>query len=89
METRVVQLFEGMDGENAYALKLVGDEGVRWRVSKGYAQDYQPVWTVELQSERVPEPARVDWERVMDWVIEAYSLSDPVIANFRWPLREG
>jgi hypothetical protein len=87
MQTATVHLYEAADAQDSFALKLEGDQAFTWRAAKGYGRKYQQAWTVELQSERIPELNRVDWDAVLDRVIEAYSLSDPLIANYSWPLR--
>jgi hypothetical protein len=41
---------------------------------------------VELQSQGTPKLSQGEWETVLERVLEAYSLNDPVITNFEWPL---
>jgi hypothetical protein len=88
MESVTVHLHKATNGEDAYALAVEGDERSSWRAERGYGSAFQKAWSVELQSSTRPELARVDWDAVLDRVIEAHDLNDPVIAGFQWPLRE-
>src|SRR4051794_40505842 len=87
MESLTVHLHKAPDAEEAYALSL-GHEPKRWRAERGYGSEFQKVWTVELQSVRAPELDNVDWDAVLERVIEAADLNDPLISDFAWPLRE-
>jgi hypothetical protein len=87
MNASTVHLHEAADAEDSFALSLEGDSRRTWRAEKGYGQKFQQVWSVELQSRATPKLSRVDWPAVLDRVIEAYQLSDPVIADFEWPLQ--
>ena len=86
MESIQVHLHAATDAEDSYALS-VGSETVRkWRAERGYGSTFQQVWSVELQSKAVPDLGQVDWRAVLERVIEARDMNDPVIANFDWPL---
>jgi hypothetical protein len=81
-----VHLYEAKDSEGAYAVSLADDLPGRWRFVKGLGQEFQKVWSVELDGEPMPDPLQVDWEPVLDRALEAYQLSDPVIYNYQWPV---
>ena len=87
MESVNVHLHEAKDAEDSYALSVNGEAG-RWRAERGYGSAFDEVWTVELQSDDRPELQDIDWDAVLERVIEAYDLNDPVITDFAWPLRQ-
>ena len=88
MESISVHLHKSRDAEDSYALSLEGDPPGVWRFERGYGGQFQKIWTVELQSRRVPELRDVEWETVLERVIDAYDLNDPVVTDFEWPLRK-
>jgi hypothetical protein len=88
MESIIAHLHKASDGEDSYALCLEGDDGQTWRAERGYGGTFQKVWSVEIQSAQAPLLARVDWDAVLERIIEAYDLNDPVITDFEWPLRQ-
>lgn len=88
MDSINIHLLKASDGADSYALAAEGDgEGPPWRAERGYGLAFEKVWTVELQSNALPDLRQVDWDAVLDRVIEAYDLNDPVIADFEWPIR--
>jgi hypothetical protein len=87
MESVNVHLHKATDAEAAYALSL-DDVTKPWRAERGYGSTWDKIWTVELQSNRIPDLETVDWDAVLERVIEACDLNDPVIADFEWPLRQ-
>ena len=83
----MVHLYQAKDADQSYGLRLAGDPLDTWRWERGYGKDFEKVWTVELQSEgEIPGNTQIDWEAVLDRVLEAYQLSDPVISNYHWPV---
>jgi hypothetical protein len=88
METRTVHLHRASDAEDSFALALEGDSSGTWRATRGFGQDFQRIWSVELQSERSPDVLFTDWDAVLERVIEAYDLNDPVITDFDWPRQQ-
>ncbi|MGV3772701.1 MAG: hypothetical protein ACO1QB_07350 [Verrucomicrobiales bacterium] len=88
MEVATIQLFQANDATDAYAIKLKGDGAATWRAQRGFGQTYDQVWSLELQSDGHPDWQNVDWDTVLDRVLEAYTLSDPVVTNFQWPALE-
>jgi hypothetical protein len=88
MEATIVHLHKATDAEDAYALCVAGDKRESWRAERGFGQNFEKVWSVELQSDRRPNQLEVDWDAVLDRAIEAFNLSDPVIANFQWPTQQ-
>ena len=88
MESTYVHLFKASDGEDSYAIRLDGQVGATWRAQRVFGSTFQKVWSVELQGGHLPEPLEVDWDAVLERVIEAYDLNDPVITGFQWPLQK-
>lgn len=86
MESINVHLHQATDAEDAYALSL-DSAPTPWRAERGYGSAYQKVWSVEIQSRHAPDLRQVDWDAVLDRVIEAYDLNDPLITDFAWPTR--
>jgi hypothetical protein len=86
MESTLIDLHRASDAEETYAICFATDPQKAWLTERGYGQKFEKIWSVELQSEHKPETLKVDWDSVMDRVIEAYRLSDPWIGNFSWPL---
>lgn len=80
----VLKLFRSRDGEDSYAIALENREE-NFLARRGFGQDFEKVWSLELQSLVTPETLMVDWDTVLERAIEAYQLSDPVITNFDWP----
>lgn len=88
MESINLHLLKARDATDAYALAAEGDaEGSPWKAERGYGSAFDQVWSVELQSRALPDLRQVDWDAVLDRVIEAHDLNDPVITEFEWPLR--
>jgi hypothetical protein len=87
MNSTNIHLLKASDAENSYAVTLEGDAQESRRAERGYGSAFDKVWTVELQSSKRPDLRQVDWDAVLERVIEAYDLNDPVIADFEWPLR--
>jgi hypothetical protein len=84
MTSQTVHLYAAQDATDSFGLALPEDLAGVYRARRGYGSDFQKKWSVELQS-KVAQQSPIDWEAVLDRVIEAYTLSDPVIANFEWP----
>lgn len=84
MVATTLHLFQAMDAEQSFALKIDGDADT-WRATQGFGQDFREVWTIEVQSAVAPNPLEVDWDQILDRAIEAYEMSDPVLTNFEWP----
>lgn len=88
MESISVHLHKSVDAEGSYALSLEGDQPQAWRIERGYGGKFEKIWSVELQSRSVPDLREVDWDPVLERIIEAYDLNDPVITEFAWPMRK-
>ena len=88
MQTTIF-LHEAEDGENSYALSLPGDAEGAWRAQQGYGGKFKQVWSVDFVAGEAPSDRGVDWDQVLTRAIEAYSMSDPVITNYRWPMLAG
>jgi hypothetical protein len=88
MESINIQLHKANDAEDGYALRTDQDAEERWRAKRGYGSEFQIVWSVELQSQELPNLDQVDWDAVLERTIEAHDLNDPVITDFQWPLRQ-
>ena len=87
MEVATIELYQALDAADSYAIKLREDASNGWRSQRGFGASYQKAWSVEIQSERNPADFRlVDWDAVLDRIIEAQSLSDPLLTNFQWPV---
>jgi hypothetical protein len=83
MEKLALHLFKARDAEEAYAIRAPNDE--RWLARSGFGSQFEPVWTLELQSDGAADQRAVDWDQVLERAVEAYRLSDPVLTNFQWP----
>lgn len=83
MVVTTLHLHEAKDAEGSFALKMDDDDS--WRATRGFGQDFQKVWSLEVQSLVAPNPLEVDWEQMLERAIEAYEMSDPLLANFEWP----
>ena len=82
-----MDLYQAKDAEDSYAI-TIGQKGPpSWRAERGLGNQFEKAWTVELQSDHLPDLDKVDWEAVLERVIEAYDLNDPVVTDFQWPLR--
>lgn len=88
MEVCTAHLYQAEDTEGSFALALPNDPPERWRAQSGFGRRFRKVWSIEFQSEAMPESRLVNWEAVLERALEAYSLSDPVITNFQWPQLE-
>jgi hypothetical protein len=88
MEARTVHLYQAGDAEDSFALSLEGDNPGVWRAVRGFGQKFQRVWSVELQSNQPADILFTDWDGVLERVIEAYDLNDPVITDFEWPRQQ-
>jgi hypothetical protein len=86
MQTTTVYLHQAEDAEDGYALSLPGDADESWRAEKGFGQKFRRVWTLEFHTAEPPSLQAIDWDAVLTRAIEAYSLNDPVITNYTWPL---
>ena len=87
MEHVKVDLLKASDASDSHAIKLQdGSGGVL--AQTGYGQDFERVWTVEFEARYSPDILHVDWDAVLQRVIEAHAMSDPVITGFRWPQQE-
>ena len=80
-----VHLFQARDGGESFAIGLASDPRGTWRARTGFGQEFEQVWSLDLQSEVSPEVQTVDWDTVLERAVEAFRLSDPVITNFEWP----
>jgi len=87
MESITVHLYKAGDSEEAYALSIADQPETPWKAERGYGSSFQKVWSVELQAKKIPDFRQVDWDAVLERVIEAYDLNDPVITDFSWPMR--
>jgi len=85
METMLVHLYQASDAEDCFALAIEGEPEETWRAVRGFGQKFQKVWSVELQSSEAPDFLRTEWDTVLERVIEAYDLNDPLITDFHWP----
>jgi hypothetical protein len=85
MESNTVLLYQANDAEESFAIRLENDPPESWRFQKGFGKHFQQVWSVELQGDLRPNFSLVDWEAVLDRILEAYHLSDPLLTNFTWP----
>jgi len=83
MITTHLQLYKARDAEEAYAIRL--RNGDAWLARTGFGSQFDPVWSLELQTPTAADQNWTDWESVLERAIEAYRLSDPVITNFEWP----
>ena len=82
MNAVILQLFQATDADNSYALRVSGETG--FRTARGFGQDFQEIWMVEVQSESEPDLTNVNWEHLLDRVVEAHEMCDPVLSNFDW-----
>ena len=87
MNTRIVHLHRGKDAEDAWAINLVGDKSGVWRAERGFGNNFEQVWSLELQSESEPDFQSVDWDALLERAINAYDLRDPIMTDFNWPIR--
>jgi hypothetical protein len=85
MNSLTVELFKARDAEDSFALLRAGDPKGSWRAVTGFGSDFGREWSVELQSHDLPEQNEVDWNSVLERVIEAAEMSDPVITEYQWP----
>jgi hypothetical protein len=85
MQTTVF-LHQAADAEDSFAIALPGDTRGGWRAQKGFGSNFKKVWTIELQSAEPPSIQAIDWDQVLLRAIEAYTMNDPIITNFAWPL---
>ena len=85
MESTIVHLHQALDAEDCFALAVEGEASGTWRAVRGFGQNFQKVWTIELQSTQTPSLLHTDWDAVLERVIEAYDLNDPLITDFEWP----
>ena len=88
MEAVTVYLRKASNAEDGYALFLDKEGSAPPRAERGLGSSFEQAWAVELQSHEKPDLHSVDWDAVLDRVIEAYDLNDPVITDFEWPLRQ-
>jgi hypothetical protein len=88
MESVTIHLHKATDAEDSYAICLDGDGEATWRARRGYGGKFERVWSVELQSARVPAFRDVDWNSILGRMIEAWDLNDPVITEFNWPMQQ-
>lgn len=87
MEVATIELYQANDAAESFAIKLKEDAKGAWRAQRGFGQNHEKVWTVELQSQNNPRDWQlVEWDAVLDRVVEASTLSDPVLTNFEWPV---
>ena len=83
----MAHLHRALDAEDCFALSVEG-EPPGWRAVRGFGQNFQKVWTIELQSESAPDLFQTDWDAVLERVIQAYDLNAPVITDFHWPKQQ-
>jgi hypothetical protein len=88
MDSKSIHLHKAKDAEDSWAINLVGDHSGVWRAQKGFGQNFEKVWSLELQSPQAPDLAQTDWDVLLDRAIEAYDMNDPIIAKFQWPIRQ-
>jgi hypothetical protein len=84
--TTTVFLHEAEDAEDSYAISLAGDTPGLWRAEKGFGGKFKQVWSIDFQSAEPPSVLAIDWDQVLMRAIDAYSMNDPVITNYTWPL---
>ena len=82
-----VQLYKARDADDGYGIRLQAEQP--WLSRSGFGSHFEPVWTVEVESELPPHRETVNWEAVLDRVVEAYRLSDPILTGFQWPQDAG
>ena len=85
MNSLSLQLFKAQDAVDSFALALPNDPAATWRAQTGFGSDFQPIWTLELQSANPADLRLIDWNSVLERAVEAYQLNDPVISNYAWP----
>ena len=83
-----MHLYKASDAEDSYAVSLNTDLPGTWRAQRGYGAAFQKMWSIEVQSEVIPDLNQVDWDAILVRAVEAYDLNDPLIVGFSWPLRE-
>jgi hypothetical protein len=88
MESIEVHLHRALDAEDCFALAVEGDSSGTWRAVRGFGQNFQKVWSVEVQSAAAPDFLHTDWDAVLERVIAAWDLNDPVITEFQWPRQQ-
>ncbi len=88
MNSTIVHLHKARDAEDSWALNVVGDISGVWRAEKGFGGTFEKVWSLELQSREAPDLRAVDWDAVLERAIIACDLSDPLIADFQWPVKQ-
>ncbi|HYE33251.1 MAG TPA: hypothetical protein VEH27_17620 [Methylomirabilota bacterium] len=86
MQTVRIDLYKATDSEESYGIKTAGSNVMR--AHAGFGQTWEKVWSVDIESLYSPENLDVDWDAVLARVIEAHSMSDPVLSGFRWPQQE-
>ena len=87
MNTQIVHLHRAKDAEDAWSINLVGDKSDVWRAERGFGNDFERVWSLELQSPKEPDLHSVDWDAVLERAINAYDLRDPIMTDFIWPIK--
>jgi hypothetical protein len=85
MRITTVHLFQGADGEEAYAIRLPEDPDKYFRAERGFTHDFEHVWTVEFETDEGPDRWGTNWDQVLNRAMEAYAMRDPVISSYHWP----
>lgn len=88
MNSALIDLYKARDAIDSFAISVRGDPGGTWRARSGFGSDFAKEWSVEFQSRDSVDLDLVAWSAVLDRVIEAHQLSDPLIADYKWPLVE-
>ncbi|MFN7140765.1 MAG: hypothetical protein ACK4UN_15620 [Limisphaerales bacterium] len=83
MHSTIVHLYEG--DADSWAINLGGDMAESYRARKGFGADFKEVWTLEIQSDNMPELNVVDWDAILERAIFAYDMNDPLLSRFEWP----
>ena len=84
MISTFVPFFKAQDAEDSFALLLNADTPPHWRIERAFGQNFQKVWTLEIQSNEPPDISKVNWDMLLTRVLEAYDFSDPLITDFNW-----
>jgi hypothetical protein len=88
MNSKIVHLHKATDAEDAWAINLVGDFSGVWRAQRGFGQNFQKIWSLELQSDTEPDLAHVDWDAVLEQAILSADMNDPIVPDFHWPMKQ-
>lgn len=85
MRITTIHLFQGTDAEEAFAIRFAEDPDKHFRAERGFTNDFEYVWTVDFETDDKPDRWETNWDQVLNRVVEAYSMRDPVIYGYHWP----